>query len=671
MADWLALDIPLARHTRARHAYVDYARALQRTAHQNDRPKAVHAHRWAILADTGAIAPQHQAMFRACVLILTDLVLQGWSIRIRRNSDVRVRPPERGADRPLVKAAIRSQEIVKRDAQLAKPSVRAFILAMECKRVFNGRFVSVFDLMRDGSDLAETLRYARSKALNGEPLRNVVKPYIEFVDSSARCQFTGLRLMDVWRYFRHTWTNQHTSVPGRTMLLLIRDAAAPNHPVMGIAALASPIIQISERDKWLGWHPSTFVERVRSQPSAMLARWLHTTVDAAIDEIYTADFIREKRITRWRIARPTPETIKRLRRFAVVQKKRHLRFARRSDFRAHESRQVSGSTHWKLQAELPLFRSKRAQSLADLLEIRAQLLDHFEGRYSAKALRAFVETADGRRVVAKVVRKAKADRVGVAMADITVCGAIQPYNALLGGKLVSMLAISPQVVAEYKRRYAQATSQIASSMAGRPIVRRPLLVYVGTTSLYGNGSSQYNRIKVPTELLGGRRGACLTFEKIGESESFGTSQFSDETIDALVECLRQSTNGERVHSIFGEGVSPRLRKVREGLALLGLPEDVLLQHGRRRSVYGVKLAENARDYLIGLDKRPNYLAPMDNPSATKAIVEWWRHRWLSGRIQSDRVLNQVAEHRHIRPMRHGARVELPSGRTEDSIESSV
>jgi hypothetical protein len=243
------------------------------------------------------------------------------------------------------------------------------------------------------------------------------------------------------------------------------------------------------------------------------------------------------------------------------------------------------------------------------------------------------------------------------MADISVCGAVQPYNAILAGKLTSMLAISPAVVREYKRRYAHAVSQIASSMAGRPIIRAPDLVYFGTTSLYGNGSSQYNRVKIPTNVLGGNTEEDLHYCDLGHSEAFGTSQFSDETVEALVECLRQSTQGERVNSIFGEGVSPRLRKVREGLDLLGMPTHALLQHGRRRSVYGVTLATNARDYLLGIDHRPKYMFPIGNARSVEAIVAWWCHRWLSSRIQSDDVLRRVSEHCHVHPISHGARVK--------------
>jgi len=39
------------------------------------------------------------------------------------------------------------------------------------------------------------------------------------------------------------------------------------------------------------------------------------------------------------------------------------------------------------------------------------------------------------------------------MMDITTCGAVAPYNHLLGGKLVSMLICSPEVVEYYKDKY--------------------------------------------------------------------------------------------------------------------------------------------------------------------------------------------------------------------------
>ena len=616
MNHWHSLDIPLPRNTRAWRRYVQFARALQRDMRCEAPSQAILRRRDQLLEAARTIRERHQSEFRAASLVLADLSLQGWAIRTTRNADVYVAPPTPHRNRDLAKEAIRSQELIRRDAQLQKPSVRAFVGLMEKKRLFKQRFVSIFDLMRDGEELAAQLEASRNTPANGDATANVLKPYIQFVDSKVRCDHTGLRLMDVWRYFRHTWTNQYTSVPGRSMLILVRDAAGPNHPVMGIASVSSSIIQMSERDRWLGWHPDSLIERIQSDPTSKMARWLATTVDNAVDEIYKSDFLSEKRVTRWRLDRPTKDTIDSLRVYGDQQRNRHRRYGDRRDLTTTEENPTNG--HWRTRARTPLFRSKRAHALADLLEMRLSLQRHFGGKLTAKQLKTFADTADGRRIIAKIARKAKADRVGVAMADISVCGAIQPYNAIVAGKLVSALAASPAIVEEYRRRYQHAPSQIASSMAGRAIVRKPDLVYVGTTSLYGNGSSQYNRIRLPVSIFGADTDGCLRFEKLGDSESFGTSHFSDETVKALERCLRQSADGERINSIFGEGVSPRLRKIRAGLERMGFPADALLQHGRRRSIYGVLLAKNAREYLLGIDQSPKYPFPTGRRNAANA-----------------------------------------------------
>jgi hypothetical protein len=228
-----------------------------------------------------------------------------------------------------------------------------------------------------------------------------------------------------------------------------------------------------------------------------------------------------------------------------------------------------------------------------------------------------------------------------------------------------MLAASPEIGLEYQHRYSNAESEIASAMAGRPIVRRPHLVLLGTTSLYGVGSSQYNRIKVPCERVGGLPGIELRYENLGYSEAFGTSQYSDETVEGLTDLVQQSTNGQRVNSIFGEGVSPKLRKVRHGLDLLGLPASVLLKHHRHRIVYGVSLVRNLGDYLIGLDPEPEYLVPLcEGTAATARIATWWRERWLRHRIHSDDVLAEVERHTLARPINHGARVPFPASKDQ-------
>ena len=165
---------------------------------------------------------------------------------------------------------------------------------------------------------------------------------------------------------------------------------------------------------------------------------------------------------------------------------------------------------------------------------------------------------------------------------------------------------------------------------------------------------------MPAERIGGKKGEELAFIQIGKSEAFGTSHFSSETVKALVSLVQQSSNGQRVNSIFGEGVSPKLRKIRDGLDMLNLPADVLLKHGRKRIVYGVPVTRNLRQFLLGMDDEPEYFVDMDKPElATKEIGRWWTERWLRKRIESDEILAQVEEHTLVHPVCHGARVVLP------------
>jgi hypothetical protein len=260
----------------------------------------------------------------------------------------------------------------------------------------------------------------------------------------------------------------------------------------------------------------------------------------------------------------------------------------------------------------------------------------------------------------KLIRKAKADRVGTLMADLTVCGAIPPYNELLGGKLVAMLATSPEVAEEYRRRYSKMPSVIASSMAGRPVVRSSDLVFISTTSLYGRRPNQYDRIAIPADrVVDGGKGA-LAYKYLGRTRGFGTFHFSDDAVEGMATMLAQAARGRRVNSVFGEGVNPRLRKIRDGLDELGLPTNILLDHGAPRLVYAVALIENLSEYLLGIDKSPRYILPKKNATETTArIAAWWYERWCKARVAKEGVIEAIESHTLVYPIQHGGRVKLP------------
>ena len=269
--------------------------------------------------------------------------------------------------------------------------------------------------------------------------------------------------------------------------------------------------------------------------------------------------------------------------------------------------------------------------------------------------------------------------VGTAIADLTVCGAIAPYNHLAGGKLVAMLAASPEAVLAYRERYKDADSIIASSMAGRCINRAANLVYIGTSSLYGKRPNQYDRIAFPCGDIGGKPNDEIRYHYIrdnyegstsnGATKGVGTFHFSSGTLRSLEEYSMAERGGWRVNNVFGEGTSPKMRAIREGMEALGLVSDKVLTHGMGKCLYGVSLVRNLRDYLLRIDDKPDYRFNLDHPKeSTLHIVAKWYQRWAATRAERIDVLENIRKESLVYPIRHQARVTMPQ---EDDQQISL
>lgn len=600
--------------------------------------------------------------------VLCDLRAQGWTLRLTRGR-VLALAPTNGLGATEEKARIRAAHAVDRDIQLQQPSVTRFVEEMERRRLHKGEWFSIFSLMRDGRELADRLTAAvesPGSSLKDEALRGAIDPYLQVARAGGRCAFTGLDLLDIWRYFRHTWSTTYQSTPGRKMFFLVRDRAAANHPVVAIAALGSPIVQLSVRDRWIGWTPDQVLAAMRASRPAPWVQWLESSLQRLIDTVYAKDLIKDGYLLRRDLRQPTKEAIAKLKALAATERRVHHLYPEQ---RQHKAAGRKRAALWSRQAQTHLFRSKRAAALADLLKARLELRTASMARPSSSVWAHALDSEGLKGAISTILRYTKAAHVGVEVMDITVCGAVAPYNHLLGGKLVSLLMASPEVRAEYARRYKTASSIIASSMAGRSVVRPPRLVLLGTTSLYGIAPSQYNRLKMPAAAVGGAKAATLAFECLGRTAGYGSYHFSRETLAALEPLLGRLQRGRPVNSIFGEGVNPKLRKVRAALDAVGLPSNLLLQHGSPRLVYGIALASNFREILLGLRSRPVYVIPTRR-DATARIVDFWRDRWLSRRVESAEVIRAVAEHSLISPVRHGARVVMPGGGREGLLSDT-
>jgi Domain of unknown function (DUF4338) len=436
---------------------------------------------------------------------------------------------------------------------------------------------------------------------------------------------------------------------------------------MGIGAISSAAVQLDARDRFIGWLGEDIIAECQRNPNPEYADWTLATIDGAIKTTYRQDFL-EKGLLPAKLPKHVPKLIiAKLQKLAAKAREQHYLRAEAGLNKAGGDASGVTAADWKKYARSPLFTSKRAREIATLLETRNTLQDAYDGAPKAKRLEVLLASATGRAAFLKVVRLARSMTVGTEIADLTVCGAVPPYNALLGGKLVAMLATSPEVVLEYKRRYQSTPSIIASSMAGRAIVRPANLVFVGTTSLYGERPNQYDRTSYPCEIVGGPSGETvryryLTSQKRSRTSGVGTFQFGRDTKAAIEKYMSSTTNGLRVNNVFGEGTSPKLRSLRDGLNALGISSDEMLQHGIEKVVYGVAMVSNCARYLLRLEDTPRYLFSLNEPqTSTTKIAQHWFQRWASSRMERSETQQKLLNHTLVRPIRHGARVVLPSG----------
>lgn len=584
---------------------------------------------------------------RAICLLVADLFDQGWRVDVGSDR-IMFEPPglTREGQQTIdeVKSRVRAALQTARTRQLSEPSVRTFIARME-KGGPNRR--SITSLIDDGAALAHAFEAVgrRPEAERDAALAELVDPVVEVCETRVKCPDTGLYLIDIWRYFRHTWAHEYRSIPGRQMMILVRNAARPNRPVMGIAMLASPVMRLTARDRWIGWLRPEAEERVRSgvwRPEEF-ARSLQRAVDAAIHAIRSDDLVSEDEI-----ADPTDTVTLRLEQRAsgaAAARQRELRdhyddHHEGDGVRPHRGivRGARPDTDWLAASEDLLFVRKRAEGLAKLLFAKGIFRGAGLTHDPAGALDRLFTTRSGQRALDIALTEVRKAGLSSEVADVSICGAVEPYNAVIGGKLVALVLTSREVRDAYARRYGEQVSVIASQMAGRVITKPANLRILTTTSLYGVGSSQYNRL-VLRAAQHPELGHDLAWKTIGQSLTggFGTLHLGGETAQALRSMAVSRHDARRVNNRFGEGTSPRLRQIREGLDALGLQSDSILHHATPRIFYGCELDPGGREALMGFNQTPSE-AP-----TTVDIATAWRRRWLGNRILRQETLDALAE----------------------------
>lgn len=184
-----------------------------------------------------------------------------------------------------------------------------------------------------------------------------------------------------------------------------------------------------------------------------------------------------------------------------------------------------------------------------------------------------------------------------------ILGAIPPYNRILGGKLVALTVMYPEVRKWFYDKYKNSKSIITN------VQKKPYLVYIDTMGAFGK-SSIYNRL-FNWDFIGYTK---------GQSHIHITANGSWELIKKVVP--------EEVFKTYkyGQGPNWKMRILGKGLRELGLSAE-MMSIGWQRGYYRCTLAENWKEYLQGKAHRVKW-KKFDEDE----LVELWKTRWVIPRL---------------------------------------
>lgn len=194
----------------------------------------------------------------------------------------------------------------------------------------------------------------------------------------------------------------------------------------------------------------------------------------------------------------------------------------------------------------------------------------------------------------------------VNIMDAYVLGAIPPYNALLGGKLMACLLRSSELYDDFATAYGDTTGIISGKD------KNARLLAVTTSSSMGR-SSVYNRLKLDNTQY---------MESIGYTGGWGHFHIPDRLFVELRDYLRDIDHTYADQHRYGQGPNWRLRTTRAALSALGFKED-MLRHGVKREVFISRLAENATSILRTGKGKPDISSLLSAKDIAELAIERW------------------------------------------------
>ena len=356
-----------------------------------------------IIVDDNNIEDQK---YKSALNILIDLVQQGWQLEVHNGQLFLKMSAQDSVDKGYIRFRLSSE----RKAQFQDESVMRFVEKMETTKQYNNQQISIRNLIGSSEALIEKIQN------EDEP---IVRPYIQLI-SHQKDVYTGYWLSDIWRYFRYTWAIPYKTMPGRNLFYLVRDAAQPFHPIIGIFALGNSVLNLTVRDDEIGWtveaiskqllrkkdvsHSAQIVSGTNGKTvGAKVERFLETddeyekrireyssktisilmgNIESAIKDLYVRD-LDYHRGTKY----PKPEKVEEL--IALSNQLRDL---------AIDNKKTTGRVNFEQEAQEILFKKKRAAELARLLEAKI-IFNKYRANDTSEWLKKLMAGEEGRKAV--------------------------------------------------------------------------------------------------------------------------------------------------------------------------------------------------------------------------------------------------------------------------------
>ena len=573
--------------------------------------------------------------FKTFCSLLADLVDLGWSIEITRKG-FEISPPKYvKSDEAKIKARNSNWRAAENDIR----NLQDVTFINKLRKPPVGSKNKSIDLLVDNGDelkkLFEEVNSLKDENKKVEALKKIIKPEIQHCFLDEICSFTGLRLMDIWRYFRLTWSMPYQTSNARTMPFLVRNGARPNKPIIGIFQLVNPFFNNTGRNSFLRWdNYLSAAQEIKNKNLTVdeLADAFLQIIDKSLKETRYDDLIDDQNL----IKKPTQKVITKLTDLAEQYR------IEETEEEKIQFKKIKIKT--RREVETPLTKSsekmylkKRSKRLSKLLFARMIFNEYNLKKNPKKAITIMLQIRDGQRAMNIALEYIRQGIYSTQAADLNVCGSIAPYNELLGGKLITLLSTSKNVMEKYDENYKKEKSIISSAVAGRNIIKPSKLLFLTVSSLYDIASSQYNRLKLYQKNYPKLK-TDLIFHEAGFTEGIGSYHISQKTSDLINELTGKVKKYEK-KSISGKGHSHKIRKIIIGLKILNLrQEDIMMHNQRRRNyVFFHKNKKNMIKYLYGLKKIENF----NHCSSDLSIADAWIKRWVIKRIQRKESLEKI------------------------------